>query len=97
MSASVGRLTSWSRFFPETVDYQQVSILDRNWHHDVEFYQSAKTIGLKPVIGIEAYLAPESRYHKKPVLWSRAGGERDWSAESVPTQTVSSSTGMVTT
>ncbi|TCJ36586.1 DNA polymerase III subunit alpha [Parafrankia sp. BMG5.11] len=37
-----------------------------------EFYQGAKSAGVKPIIGIEAYLAPESRHHKRPVLW----GER---------------------
>ncbi|WP_410654270.1 DNA polymerase III subunit alpha [Amycolatopsis sp. lyj-112] len=38
-----------------------------------EFYRQAVEHGLKPVIGIEAYLAPESRFHKKPVLWGRRG------------------------
>ncbi|TDV46266.1 DNA-directed DNA polymerase III PolC [Actinophytocola oryzae] len=37
-----------------------------------EFYQSAKKIGVKPIIGIEAYIAPNSRYHKKPVFWGEA-------------------------
>ncbi|MEU6261718.1 DNA polymerase III subunit alpha [Saccharopolyspora shandongensis] len=36
------------------------------------FYSHAKKSGVKPIIGIEAYLAPESRFHKKPVFW----GER---------------------
>ncbi|WAL67238.1 DNA polymerase III subunit alpha [Amycolatopsis cynarae] len=36
-----------------------------------EFYQQAKKAGLKPIIGIEAYLAPESRFHKKPVFWGQ--------------------------
>ncbi|RZS29487.1 DNA polymerase III alpha subunit [Herbihabitans rhizosphaerae] len=42
-----------------------------------EFYRQAKKAGLKPVIGIEAYLAPESRFHKKPVFWgqNRDGGD----------------------
>jgi DNA polymerase-3 subunit alpha len=34
-----------------------------------EFYQQAKQAGLKPIIGIEAYVAPASRFHKKPVFW----------------------------
>ena len=34
-----------------------------------EFYQQAKKTGIKPIIGIEAYVAPHSRYHKKPVFW----------------------------
>ena len=37
-----------------------------------EFYQTAKKIGIKPIIGIEAYVAPNSRYHKKPVFWGEA-------------------------
>jgi DNA polymerase III subunit alpha len=37
-----------------------------------EFYQNAKKFGLKPIIGIEAYLAPTSRFHKKPVFWGEA-------------------------
>ncbi|HMH89795.1 MAG TPA: PHP domain-containing protein, partial [Streptosporangiaceae bacterium] len=42
-----------------------------------EFYQQAAKAGVKPVIGIEAYLAPESRFHKKPVFWGE-GGRRDF-------------------
>ncbi|MBN2854058.1 DNA polymerase III subunit alpha, partial [Patescibacteria group bacterium] len=30
----------------------------------IEFYQKAKKAGLKPIIGVEAYLAPESRHEK---------------------------------
>ncbi|MFI6173849.1 DNA polymerase III subunit alpha [Nocardia sp. NPDC051052] len=37
-----------------------------------EFYQVATKMGIKPVIGIEAYLAPGSRFHKKPVFWGQA-------------------------
>ncbi|HJQ46459.1 MAG TPA: DNA polymerase III subunit alpha [Amycolatopsis sp.] len=37
-----------------------------------EFYQQARKAGLKPIIGIEAYVAPESRFHKKPVFWGQA-------------------------
>ncbi|WP_374201772.1 DNA polymerase III subunit alpha [Saccharopolyspora sp. 6T] len=36
------------------------------------FNAQAKKSGIKPIIGIEAYVAPASRYHKKPVFW----GER---------------------
>ncbi|SDM65681.1 DNA polymerase III subunit alpha [Allokutzneria albata] len=34
-----------------------------------QFYQQAKKFGIKPIIGIEAYVAPTSRGHKKPVFW----------------------------
>ncbi|WP_410661089.1 DNA polymerase III subunit alpha [Amycolatopsis sp. lyj-112] len=37
-----------------------------------EFYQQAVKHELKPIIGIEAYVAPESRFHKKPVFWGQA-------------------------
>src|SRR5260370_32876190 len=41
-----------------------------------EFFQQAKKVGVKPVIGIEACLAPESRLLKRPVFWAE-GGQRD--------------------
>ena len=34
-----------------------------------EFHASAKKSGVKPIIGIEAYVAPTSRYHKAAVFW----------------------------
>ncbi|MEU4233275.1 DNA polymerase III subunit alpha [Nonomuraea sp. NPDC026600] len=40
-----------------------------NMHGAYDFYRQATAAGVKPVIGIEAYVAPESRYNKKPVLW----------------------------
>ncbi|WUV56622.1 DNA polymerase III subunit alpha [Amycolatopsis sp. NBC_01480] len=36
-----------------------------------EFYRVAKKSPVKPIIGVEAYLAPESRFHKKPVFWGQ--------------------------
>jgi DNA polymerase-3 subunit alpha len=41
-----------------------------------DFYRSAKKAGVKPIIGIEAYVAPESRLEKKRVNWAD-GGEDD--------------------
>ncbi|MFJ2087535.1 DNA polymerase III subunit alpha [Micromonospora chokoriensis] len=38
-----------------------------------EFYQEATAAGLTPIIGIEAYLAPHDRLHKKPVFWGGPG------------------------
>ncbi|TWD83507.1 DNA polymerase III alpha subunit [Kribbella amoyensis] len=35
-----------------------------------EFFQTAKQSSVKPIIGIEAYLAPASRFHKKQVFWA---------------------------
>ena len=41
-----------------------------------EFYKQATKVGVKPIIGIEAYVAPESRHEKKKVQWA-SGGEDD--------------------
>jgi DNA polymerase-3 subunit alpha len=40
-----------------------------------EFFDISKKTGVKPIIGIEAYVAPESRFVKKPVFWG-PGGKR---------------------
>ncbi|SMC51079.1 DNA polymerase III subunit alpha [Kibdelosporangium aridum] len=40
-----------------------------------EFYQVATKTGIKPIIGIEAYVAPGSRHHKKPVFWGQGDGD----------------------
>ncbi len=44
-----------------------------------EFWEQSRDSGVKPIIGIEAYVAPESRFHKKRVRWGR--GDSDDSAE----------------
>jgi len=41
-----------------------------------DFYKQATKVGVKPIIGIEAYVAPESRHEKKRVQWA-SGGEDD--------------------
>jgi len=41
-----------------------------------EFHKTAKAAGIKPIIGIEAYVAPESRFDKRRVKWAE-GGEDD--------------------
>ena len=41
-----------------------------------DFYKQMKKAGVKPIIGIEAYIAPESRFDKKRVKWAE-GGEDD--------------------
>ncbi|MCO6006409.1 DNA polymerase III subunit alpha [Actinoallomurus purpureus] len=43
-----------------------------NMFGSYEFYGAATKAGITPIIGIEAYVAPVSRFHKEPVLW----GER---------------------
>ena len=44
-----------------------------------DFYKTMKRAGVKPIIGIEAYVAPDSRFEKKRVKWAD-GGEDDVSA-----------------
>ncbi len=41
-----------------------------NVHGAYEFFRTARKAGVKPIIGIEAYVAPESRLHRKPVYYS---------------------------
>ena len=40
-----------------------------------EFFQLAGNTSVKPIIGIEAYVAPNSRFEKKQVFWA-PGGQR---------------------
>lgn len=32
----------------------------------IEFYKAAKAAGIKPILGVEAYITPESRFQKRP-------------------------------
>jgi DNA polymerase-3 subunit alpha len=43
-----------------------------NMYGAAEFYRQSQKSSVKPIIGIEAYLAPASRHHKKPVFWGQA-------------------------
>lgn len=47
-----------------------------------DFYSEAKKAGVKPILGIEAYVAPASRYHKKPVFWGTGRNTDEEFAES---------------
>ena len=40
-----------------------------------DFYKQAKKAGVKPIIGIEAYVAPESRFEKRRVKWAEGGDD----------------------
>ncbi len=47
-----------------------IAITDHgNLYGAYDFYKKAKAAGVKPIIGIEAYVAPEHRTHKQPVRW----------------------------
>jgi len=41
-----------------------------------DFYKQATKAGVKPIIGLEAYVAPETRFDKRKVQWAE-GGEDD--------------------
>src|SRR5246127_3663362 len=42
-----------------------------------EFYNAATEAGIKPIIGIEAYIAPASRFETKRLLWGDPGQKSD--------------------
>ena len=42
-----------------------------------EFHRQAKEDGITPVIGIEAYVAPERRDNKNRILWGQPHQKRD--------------------
>ena len=43
-----------------------------NLHGALKFYQTAKELGINPILGLEAYIAPGSRFHKEA-----AGGTKE--------------------
>ncbi len=55
-----------------------VAITDHgNMHGVFEFYKAAQGAGVKPVLGIEAYLAPSSRFDRRVVRWGRPDQKSD--------------------
>src|SRR3984893_1398565 len=42
-----------------------------------DFWAKARAAGIKPIIGIEAYVAPEHRGHKQPVRWGTPAQKDD--------------------
>jgi DNA polymerase-3 subunit alpha len=42
-----------------------------NMHAAYDFYQRAVKAGVTPVLGIEAYVAPQSRFDKRRIRWGR--------------------------
>jgi DNA polymerase III subunit alpha len=54
----------------ERLQMPAVAITDHgNLHGAYDFFTKAQAAGVKPIIGLEAYVAPESRFHKAPVRW----------------------------
>jgi DNA polymerase-3 subunit alpha len=48
-----------------------------NMYGAAEFHRQAKDAGITPVIGIEAYVAPESRSSTKRILWGQPHQKKD--------------------
>ncbi|WP_068276042.1 DNA polymerase III subunit alpha [Aldersonia kunmingensis] len=48
-----------------------------NMYGAAEFYRTAKKFDIKPIIGIEAYVAPASRFDTKRVLWGDPSQKSD--------------------
>ncbi len=48
-----------------------------NMHGANDFYKQAMAAGVKPILGVEAYVAPESRFHKQRVRWGRPEQKSD--------------------
>jgi DNA polymerase-3 subunit alpha len=42
-----------------------------------EFYNEATKVGIKPIIGVEAYVAPASRFDTRRILWGDPGQKSD--------------------
>ena len=54
----------------ERLEMPAVAITDHgNLHGAYDFFNRARAAGITPIIGLEAYVAPESRFHKAPVRW----------------------------
>src|SRR5580700_5461581 len=55
-----------------------VAITDHgNVYGAYDFWSKAQAAGIKPIIGIEAYVAPEHRGHKQPVRWGSPAQKED--------------------
>ncbi|HEY0698614.1 MAG TPA: DNA polymerase III subunit alpha, partial [Micromonospora sp.] len=55
-----------------------VAITDHgNMHGAYDFYQQATAAGITPILGVEAYVAPESRFHKARVKWGEPHQKSD--------------------
>ncbi|SFC73971.1 DNA polymerase-3 subunit alpha [Streptomyces aidingensis] len=48
-----------------------------NLHGSYDFFHKAKDAGITPVMGIEAYLAPEHRRYNRPVKWGAPHQKND--------------------
>ena len=62
----------------ERAGMSAIAITDHgNMYGAYDFWTKARAAGIKPIIGIEAYVAPEHRGHKQPVRWGNPGQKDD--------------------
>jgi DNA polymerase-3 subunit alpha len=55
-----------------------IAITDHgNLYGAYDFWAKARAAGIKPIIGMEAYVAPEHRGHKQPVRWGTPAQKDD--------------------
>lgn len=60
------------------MNMSHIAITDHgNLHGSYDFFHQAQAAGVTPVMGIEAYLAPESRRNLRPVKWGTPHQKRD--------------------
>ena len=48
-----------------------------NMYGSAEFYNAATKVDIKPIIGVEAYVAPGSRFDTRRILWGDPGQKSD--------------------
>src|SRR5215467_12837210 len=59
-------------------DMSAIAITDHGHVYGAyDFYTKAQKAGIKPIIGTEAYVAPEHRGHKQPVRWGTPAQKDD--------------------
>ncbi|HSR83630.1 MAG TPA: DNA polymerase III subunit alpha [Streptosporangiaceae bacterium] len=62
----------------EQTEMPAVAITDHgNVYGAFDFWSKAQAAGVKPIIGVEAYVAPEHRGHKQPVRWGSLAQKDD--------------------
>ncbi|MFR9675106.1 DNA polymerase III subunit alpha [Streptomyces sp. TR06-5] len=62
----------------DEMNMSHVAITDHgNLHGAYDFFHQAQAAGITPVMGIEAYVAPESRRNTRPVKWGTPHQKRD--------------------
>ena len=54
------------------LNFESLALTDHGAMYGIpEFYKTATANGIKPIIGVEVYVAPESRFQKRPKIDSR--------------------------